>query len=94
MQDFNDFIKENSQDENSNKGNQNIINLVSMLANKFNGKDKSELIKAIYKEAEKGKKNGTLSNGDIDNFSAILSPMLDEKQGKILSKITENLKKI
>ena len=53
-----------------------------------------EAVKAIYDEALKGKQNGTLTNNDIDNFVAMLSPLLDDKKRKILTKITEELKKI
>jgi len=51
------------------------------------------LITAV-KEAQKGKRNGNLSNADIDNFARMLSPMLDDKKRAILKKIVEELKKI
>ena len=95
MQDFNDFIS-NEQKNNTKKGSaeQNILNLVSSLAGKFDGKSQQELIKAIYEEARRGKKNGSLSNKDIDNFASMLSPILDDKKRKMLGKIVEELKKI
>ena len=49
-------------------------------------------MKAILKEAEKGRKNGTLSDGDIDNFSDMISPMLNAEQKKTLEKVVKRLK--
>ncbi len=102
MQDFNDYVKNNqsssSRPNNSKASNdnpqQNIINLVTSLASKYDGKNTSELISAIYEQAKKGKQNGTLSNKDIDNFASMLAPMLDDKKRKMLYKITEELKRI
>ncbi|MBQ3116051.1 MAG: hypothetical protein IJC07_03375 [Clostridia bacterium] len=97
MQDFNDYVSNSS---NNNGGedwqgqNQNLINLVSALAGKFDGKSQQELIKAIYEEARRGKKNGTLTNKDIDNFATMLSPVLDDKKRKMLYKIVQELKRI
>lgn len=91
MQDFNDYVKNSNQ---SDQTQPNLLNLVMNLASKYDGKNTNELIKAIYIEAKKGKQNGTLTNRDIDNFSAMLSPLLDDKKRKMLIKITEELKKI
>ena len=49
---------------------------------------------AIYEEAKKGKRQGTLTNAEIDNFKMILSPMLDDKQKRVLNKVVNELKKI
>ncbi len=97
MQDFNQFAS-NNQSGDKGQGSagvdQNLLKLVSSLAGKFDGKNQQELIKAIYEEAKKGKKNGTLSNAEIDNFATMLSPILDDKQRKMLKKIVEELKRI
>ena len=87
MQDFNSFVGD------KNNENQNF-KTVSDIANKFNGKSGSDILKAIYKEAEKGKRNGTLTNNDLDKFAMTLSSFLDDKKKKILSKLIEELKKI
>lgn len=99
MQDFNSFVNDEQNKNNTQNSGQfnmdsNLYNLINSLAGRFDGKSQSELIKAIYEEAKKGKQNGTLSNADIDNFIAMLSPLLDEKKQKILYKITDELKKI
>ncbi len=97
MQDFNEYAKHNSntnKNENTAKMDNNLFNLVNSLAGRFDGKSQNELIIAIYEEAKKGKMQGTLTNSDIDNFSAMLSPLLDDKKRKILHKIVAELKKI
>ena len=94
MQDFFDYA--NSQDsQNSVKDlNPDFVNLVGSLSSKFDGKNQNELLKAIYDQAEKGKRNGTLSNAEIDGFARTLAPLLDDKKKKILYKIVDELKKI
>ncbi len=89
MEDFNNYVNNGSND---NGGN--IFNLVSSLANKYDGKNQNELLMAIYREAKKGKKNGTLSNADLDNFAGLVSPFLDDKQKSMLNKVVNELKKI
>lgn len=89
MQDFSDYAK---TVENSN--GTDLFKTLSETAKKFDGKNANDLLKAIYLETEHGKKNGTLSNADIDNFAAALTPMLDEKKKALLKKIVVELKKI
>ena len=72
----------------------NLFKMVNDIARKFEGKDQNELLKAIFDEAKKNKKNGTLTNAEIDNFAAMLAPVLDDKKRKILDKIVADLKKI
>lgn len=72
----------------------NLFGMVNDIARKFEGKDQNELLKAIFDEAKKNKKNGTLTNAEIDNFAAMLAPVLDDKKRKILDKIVADLKKI
>lgn len=97
MQDFNEYANSHNKSA-TNSGNNNspinLMNLVSSLAAKYDGKNTNELIKAVYEEAKKGKRQGTLTNKDLDNFATMLSPVLDEKKRKALYKIVEELKKI
>lgn len=87
MQDFNDYA-------NNQTPPKNLIDMVTSLAKKFDGKSQNDLLKAIYAEAEKGKRAGTLSNVDLENFACFLSPMLDDKKRKLLRKVVDELKKI
>jgi hypothetical protein len=50
--------------------------------------------KRILAEAEKGKREGTLSNQEIENFYATFSPMLDNAKRKQLRAVVDRLKKI
>ena len=77
-----------------NNSPMDLFKLVASLAQKFDGKDQTELLRAIYEEAEKGKRNGTLTNEQIDTFESLLRPALDDKKRKILHKIVLELKKI
>ncbi len=92
MEDFNQFAKNN--DVNKNEQEQNIFNLVSNLSQKFDGKSTNDLLKAIYAETLKGKKNGTLSNDDIDRFAQMLYPLLDDKKKSALKSVVAKLKEI
>ena len=94
MQDFNEYVKNSQNNSTKNYNNGDIFKLVNDLAKKFDGKNQTELLKAIYAEAEKGKRNGTLTNEQIDAFANMLSPLLDEKKLKILEKIVADIKKI
>ena len=95
MQDFNEYVRKNaSSNSNRSNPNKNLMDLVTSLASKYDGKNTAELIKAIYQEAKKGKENGTLTNVEIDNFASMLAPMLDDKKRKMLYKIVNELKKI
>ena len=93
--DFNEYVKNNSSNGANNAHvDKGLFDLVNSLASRFDGKNQSELLMAIYEEAKKGKRQGTLTNAEIDNFSLMISPMLDDKQRKVLNKIVKELKKI
>lgn len=94
MQDFNDYVKNNNAYADNNGSYDDMLKKVGSIAGKFDGKNQTDLMRAIYEEAKKGKKNGTLKNSDIDNFASMLAPMLDSTQRKMLSKIVSELKKI
>lgn len=95
MEDFNEYAKTaDSRKKTDAQGAGNLFDTVRKLAQRFDGKSTNDLIRAIYAEAEKGKRAGTLTNADIDNFAAFLSPALDEKKRRYLKKIAEDLKKI
>ena len=48
----------------------------------------------IILEAEKGRRNGTLTDQDIDDFASKVSPILNDKQRKMLSQVVARLKSI
>ena len=90
MEDF--FSYSQRKEEDVNELNGDLASLISSLAAKYDGASEGELLSAIYKEAEKGRRNGTLSDKDLDNFARILSPLLDEGKRAKLKKVIEKLK--
>lgn len=100
MRDFNDFktcdaagIGNNGDDKAAIDMNGNIAEQFSALASAYEGKNADEIMKAILAEAERGRKNGTLSDDDIDNFAALVLPMINPEQQKTLEKVVKRLKK-
>ena len=97
MKDFNYFKNESANPE-GNGGKaagadySDVSKQFAELSAAYEGKSADEIMKAILKEAEKGRKNGTLSDKDIDNFSDMISPMLNAEQRKTLGKVVKRLK--
>ncbi len=91
MEDFNTYA--NNAKEELNNENPDLTKTVMDLVTKYNGASEKELLSAIYKEAEKSRKRGTLSDTEIDNFVKMLSPMLDDKKRKKLICVANELKK-
>lgn len=78
-----------------NNGNGlDLVKLMTALSQKFDGKSQNDLLRAVYEEAEKGKRNGTLTNEQLDYFENMLSVVLDDKKRKLLKRIIKELKKI
>lgn len=100
MRDFNDFktcnatgIGNNGGDKAAISMNGSIAEQFAALASAYEGKNADEIMKAILTEAERGRKNGTLSDDDIDNFAALVMPMINPEQQKTLEKVVKRLKK-
>ena len=87
MRDFNSY-----KPNNNSNGNQDYMSVISNLAKKYEGASESDLISAIMLEAEKGRRNGTLTDSDIDNFARVLSPMLNPNQQKKLQSVVKKIK--
>lgn len=95
MEDFNNYAKNSGKNSDKSKnGTGGLFETVTKIAKDFDGKNQNDLLRAIYREAEKGKRAGTLSDAEIDGFVTLLSPVLDDKKRKYLQKIAEELKKI
>lgn len=92
MKNFSDFKNDTQEAQNGNANSGNIVEQFSALAAAYEGKSADEIMKAILKEAEKGRKNGTLSDGDIDEFAKMISPVLSDGQRKTLDKVVARLK--
>lgn len=90
MQDFKDFKNEKSG---GNGINPDIMNIITNLTAKYKGANENELWEAVYKEAMKGYKAGTLKTSDLDAFRSVIYPMLDDAKRKKLDDIISRLKK-
>ena len=60
----------------------------------FNGKSENAVLLEILRQAEAGKRNGTLTNEQIDEFYRQFSPMLSEVQRQKFQTVIQRLKKI
>lgn len=83
MKDFKDFA-----------GDEQISKAADIVSREYAGKSERDIFGAIIKQAEKGKREGTLTNDDIDKFFAAVAPSLTSAQRKKLKKVVEELKKI
>lgn len=78
-------------------GNSNLdqtVNMAAMMAKAFNGKSEGQIFQTIIAQAEQGKRDGTLTNADLDNFYNALSPLLDGFKKQKLKQIIAKLKSI
>ena len=89
MKDFDDYKKTRSG---SCNGNSDIFSAFSEFAAKYEGKNSDELIAAIIAEADRSRKNGTLTDADIDKFVSSIEPMLNFRQKKILNSVVAKIK--
>lgn len=88
MKDFNSYTGgEKKQDD-------GMADMAKMMAKAFEGKGEADILRAIYREAERGRKAGTLTDSDLDNFYAAIYPMLDPSKRKKLEQVIGKLKKM
>ena len=86
MRDFNNYST-------GSKSQKDTMDAIKNFAGKYEGASENELILEIMKEAEKGRRNGTLTDTDIDRFKNMLEPMLNSAQKQKLYKVIEKIKK-
>ena len=100
MKDFKSYSNENPEppkpesNTQSNSQVNNTVELAKILTKAMSGKSESQILKTIISEAERGKREGTLTNADLDNFYNALSPMLDGFKKKKLKEVIMRLKSI
>ena len=93
MQDFNSYSKEEQKEQKrSEQSAAESDRLAKQLATALAGKGEADILRAIYKEAERGRKAGTLTDEDLDRFASALSPMLDAAKRKKLEQVIKKLK--
>lgn len=99
---MNDFKSYNpNSEDNSKKTTQNdvrdvnsTVELAKVLSKAMNGKTEGQLLQTIIAEAERGKREGSLTNADLDNFYTALSPLLDGFKKRKLKEVIMRLKSI
>ena len=89
MKDFSEFTPQEKKETN---GSGDINSQFMKFASAYEGKSVDEVMSAILAEAEKGKKNGTLTDADVDKFASTVSPLLTDKQRKMLNVIVKKIK--
>ena len=94
MKSFKDYQAPNSTKVGAENEQVTAEELTKKIAKAYHGKSNSEMLKNILAEAEKGKRAGTLSNEEIENFYSTFSPMLDGIQRRKLRAIVDRLKEI
>lgn len=94
MKDFKSYSEGNGKQEKDGFENDKGVELVKRVAASMQGKSSGDIMRAVIAEAEKGKRNGTLTNADLDNFYAVTAPTLDGFRRKKLKSIVERLKRI
>lgn len=78
----------------SNGSVEQTVNMATMLAKAFDGKSEGQVMQTILAQAEQSKRDGTLTNADLDNFYKAVAPMLDGFKRQRLKGIIARLKSI
>ena len=97
MKDFKSYNPENNE-KNNTSNNVNDLNgtleFAKTISKAMNGKNETQLLHTIIAEAERGKREGRLTNADLDNFYNTISPMVDGIKRKKLKEVITKLKSI
>ena len=94
MKSFKDYHTPDSTKDASSTEQITAEDLTKKIAKAYHGKSNADMLRSILAEAEKGKRAGTLSNEEIENFYRTFSPMLDGIQRRKLRAIVDKLKEI
>lgn len=77
-----------------NGDGQTAAKLAQEVAKAFYGKSQKDVWQAIIAQAEQGKKDGTLTNADLDNFYSSVYPLLNGAQRQKLKSVIKKLKEL
>ena len=101
MKDFKSFSSEQPESPQNTAGQtgsssevNNTVELAKILTKAMSGKSESQIFRTVISEAERGKREGTLTNADLDNFYNALSPLLDGIKKRKLKEVIQKLKSI
>ena len=104
MKSFKDYANQQANDnrmqkaasvaETQTQDKQTAEELTKKIASAYNGMSNMDMLKNILAEAEKSKREGTLSNQEIEAFYQNFSPMLNGFQRRKLREIVDKLKEM
>ncbi len=94
MSDFKSFSQDTPPEKGGSTTQNNTVDLINALVKAFSGKNEGEIWKNVLAQAEQGKRDGTLTNEDLDNFYTALSPLLDGFKRQKLKSVINKLKAI
>ena len=93
-----DSTNENGGESKENRGQQPnpqyAANLAAQIAKAFYGKSQKDVWQTILAQAEQGKRDGTLTNEDLDNFYRTVYPLVDGVKRQKLKSIIAKLKQV
>ena len=72
----------------------NTVEMAKIISKAMHGKSTLQIMQTIIAEAERGKREGTLTNDDLDNFYSAVYPVLDGPKRKRLKEVIARLKNI
>ena len=94
MKSFSQYSQQSGEPPKGYTQEDEAARLGKQIAAAYDGKPSADMLKSILAQAEAGKRAGTLTNEEIDAFYRQFSPMLDDKQRKMLQSVVEKLKRI
>ena len=95
MKKFSEYANNNASKtarESTANSKQNTFEFLKKVASKYEGASEAQLISAILSEAKTAREKGQLSDEDIENFVATISPMLSQAQRAQLKLVVEQIK--
>lgn len=86
--------KESKENREQQPNPQYAANLAAQIAKAFYGKSQKDVWQTILAQAEQGKRDGTLTNEDLDNFYRTVYPLVDGVKRQKLKSIIAKLKQV
>ncbi len=84
--------KQTKKEKSGGTNSQTAFEFLKKIASKYEGASESKLIEAILSEAKKARAEGSLTDEEIENFVATISPMLSSAQRKQLEEVVMKIK--
>ncbi len=95
MKDFKSYTEESAGNAPAGDSRLNsTVETAKLITAAMSGKSAAQIMQTVVAEAERGKREGTLTNADLDNFYNALSPLLDGAKKRRLKEIISRLKSI